>query len=67
MSNEPSEEQDDAGGETPSELSIDLTDSQLARVRRVGALGPEASEAKDMIDRLAAVFAEAGVEAEHRC
>ena len=45
-------------------MPIDLTSSQLARVRRVGALGPEASEAKDMIDRLAAVFAEAEIEAE---
>ena len=64
MSNDPSEELGDGAEDSTSGLSIDLTESQLARVRRVGALGPEASQAKDMIDRLAAVFAEAGVEAE---
>ena len=68
MSEESSEESSEAhrepGKASTPEMSIDLTESQLARVRRVGALGPEASEAKDMIDRLAAVFAEAGVEAE---
>ena len=68
MSEEPtdesSEEHSDSGKAPAPEMSIDLTESQLARVRRVGALGPEASEAKDMIYRLAAVFAEAGVEAE---
>ena len=45
-------------------MPIDLSGEQLARVRRIGALGPEASEARDMIDRLAAVFAEAEIEAE---
>ncbi len=57
--------------ETPSEqetstplTKIDLTDYQLSRVRRIGALGPEASQAKKMIDQLAQVFGEAEVEAE---
>ena len=57
--------------ETPSEeqkpaplTKIDLTDYQLSRVRRIGALGPEASQAKQMIDQLAQVFGEAEVEAE---
>ena len=56
--------------ETPSEeqkpaplTKIDLTDYQLSRVRRIGALGPEASQAKQMIDQLAQVFGEAEVEA----
>jgi hypothetical protein len=43
---------------------LDLTDYQLSRVRRIGALGPEASQAKQMIDQLAQVFGEAEVEAE---
>lgn len=36
----------------------------MARVRRVGALGPETANAKETIDQLAAAFSDAGVEAE---
>lgn len=36
----------------------------MARVRRVGALGPETASAKETIDQLAAAFSDAGVEAE---
>ena len=42
------------------EFSVD--EDALARVRRVGALGPDTAHAKEMIDQLANAFGKAGVE-----
>lgn len=54
------------GGEGNPEVNQDFTgdEAALGRVRRVGALGPDPENAREMVDQLADAFGKSGVEVE---
>ena len=63
LTDEPPHDHADSSSDSDPVMPIDLSGEQLARVRRIGVLGPEA-RGPGHDDRLAAVFVEAEIEAE---